>query len=174
MLAAAFIANEEVGAIHLEIHDRKYFLGLLTTRDLWVVPRGYEIEWPYPSLEAKVLRNLDRLSRQRKNSVSSIVYEWMDEDSDKPWESASRYVKEQLVIRGIMRKRVEPRFLRSNIYHFSIPTENRDVVSQSPISLITGMISDFKRTQPELSQRLFEEASKGVTRRQKQTHYDPY
>jgi hypothetical protein len=175
MLAAAFIANDKVGTIRLEVHSKKFFLGLFTASNLLVVPRRRAIEWHSPSLEATVVEiSKELLSYARKNAVQDVVYKWMSRNSSNPWESASEKVKEQLVSRGLLEKIEESPLLIFKKHRFSIPTSTLDIVSQAPISVIDRMISDFQRIRPDMSERLIKEASKGVLRRREATSIDQY
>jgi hypothetical protein len=174
MLIAAFIANDRVGAIRFQIHDRKSFLGMRSTEDLLVVPSERSIEWPSPSLEAEIISIAKRLSSQRKNIVSTIVYEWMSGDSNEPWDSAVATVREQLMTRRLLEKIEVKHFWIFKTYRIFTPRSTLDIVSQAPVSLISRMISDFERTQRVLSPRLLKEASKGVERRKSSDNYYPY
>ena len=141
MLLAAFIANEEFGAISLEGHRRKYFLGLFSNWELLVVPNRGTIEWPSHSFEAYVARNADLPSQM--NRVSDIVYEWMSEDSEKPWEGAFRRIGRR-VGRGA----------------------TEEDVSKAPYSLVEGMLANFEKTHRKSWDRLWWATYDGVHRRQ--------
>lgn len=168
---AAFIANEEVGAISMEVHDRKLFFGLKTISELLVVPREGVVEWPSPSLEAHIIPIAERLSYLREYTVSRIVHEWMETNSKNPWDSASIRIREQLVTRGLLEKIEDKDFFipKFGPVRFSTPPSTLDLVSQAPVSLISKMISDFEMTQPDLWQWIMTDAAEGVTKRQK--HY---
>ena len=51
MIAAAILANEAIGAIRLDIREKKALLGLRKVDSLFVDPLNPEVMWPSPSLE---------------------------------------------------------------------------------------------------------------------------
>ena len=170
MLAAALIANQEAGAFRLEVLEGKNFFGLLSFSKLLVVPQSREIEWRFPSLEAKLVLIASQLEGGRENRVSEIVYDWMVGDDKKQWGRVHDHVLGHLMARELLKKsdeREKDFFLRHfGPIRFSTPSSTLDLVSQAPVSLVIDMFSDFERTQPNLWRQLLKEIAMGVKRAQ--------
>jgi len=164
MLVTAFVANENAGAIRLEVHDRKLFFGLRTLSELLVIPSESAVEWPAPSLEASIVPIAVQLSYLREYTVSKIVSQITHTSSAIRFKGVSKEVIKWLVTRGLLEWIEDKDFFVDNFgpQHISTPSSTLDLVSRAPVSRISEMVSDFERRQPDLWGRLFKEASSGV------------
>src|SRR3954468_11102476 len=54
MLAAAFLANEQAGALMLDLRQGKALFGLMNKQTLHAVPGARSVSWPAGSLEAVI------------------------------------------------------------------------------------------------------------------------
>ena len=104
-LAAAFLANERAGAIHLEVRtaEKKFLFFRRTEISLVAVQGSDPVEWPAFSLESSIYA----MVRRRPMEVSDIIHEWLGEDTCDPLGSAVELIKKGLVSRGLLRQVVD-------------------------------------------------------------------
>ena len=76
MLAAAFLANEQAGAVHLELRQQTVLFSLLKLDKLYVVPDAQAVSWPAHSFESRLHPTARRLrsgAGTGRNHVSEFV-----------------------------------------------------------------------------------------------------
>jgi hypothetical protein len=86
-LASALLANEQAGALRLEIRQKKAMLGLTTTQALFSDPSNQLPQWPPFSLEAAVPAvAAQEAAHQRSAEVYRVVFTWLGREFPSPFE----------------------------------------------------------------------------------------
>jgi hypothetical protein len=159
MLAAAFLAVEQAGAVRLEVRRQQALFGLLNRDKLYVVPSEHAISWPSYSFESELGKG--------SNSVSEIIYRWWmgraGRKSRFPWSRMGRLVKDGLVSRGLLQKERKSGlkgFLAGTSY--VLPAETAAIASQQSIEPIEQLLATCRRARPEVWDLLIEGINKGI------------
>jgi len=168
-LATALLANEESGAIRLEVVPTYKFFGLWSVTTLVAARTGNVAKWPAGSLEANIYRVIPRPPAAE---LSETIYRWLGEDSCKPWELAVESVKNKMVARGLIQKaveRVQRKFLIftwvSTKTHYLLPERTQAVIERQPMESVERKLQTCQLMRPRLWNRLVNEIGKGVRRR---------
>ncbi len=103
-LGAAIVANEEAGAVKLELVEEKHFFGWFTSTILRATPTGKLFRWPTGSLEHSLGEHITVKAKR----VSDVVYDWIGEDKA----YAQRYVTNRAMGRMVARKMVARKTVR--------------------------------------------------------------
>ncbi len=93
---AAYLGNENVGAITLATTEEKRFLGLWTVLQATVGHRTVYSGWPQGSLEARI--------SSTPLEIEDFVYEWLS-DHEEPWGLMVQKIQDGLVARGVLARK---------------------------------------------------------------------
>ena len=150
MLAAAFLANEQAGALRLEVGQKKVFLRLFSVTTLFAVPRSNLLGWPAYSLES----NVDQLVGKDRMEVSTIIYTWLRHDTPFPWKSAVELVKEGMGRRGLLGVVKAKRLRFFTVNRYVLPTRTAALAAQRSVASIRQLLVACQQTRPEVWDRL--------------------
>jgi hypothetical protein len=169
MLAAAFLAVEQAGAVRLEVRRQQALFGLLEVDKLYVVPGERAISWPSRSFESELGKG--------SNSVSEIIYDWWmrreGRKSSSPWATLGRLVKDGLAYRGLLEKERKSGlkgFLAGESY--VLPAEAAAMATQQSLEPIRQLLATCRRTRPEVWDLLMKGINKGIGKSQETPDWD--
>jgi hypothetical protein len=170
MLAAAFLAVEQAGAVRLEVRRHQALFGLLVSDKLYVVPAEHAISWPSRSFESElhqIAASLQSKSGKGHSHVSEIVYDWWmgreGRKSSSPWATLGRLVKDGLAYRGLLEKERKSGlkgFLAGESY--VLPAETAAMATQQLLEPIEQLLETCRRTRPEVWDLLIKGINKGI------------
>jgi hypothetical protein len=179
MLAAAFLAVEQAGAVQLEVRRQQALFGLLEVDRLYVVPGEGATSWPSRIFESQLCQIAVRLqskSRNGHNHVSEIVYDWMGRSRGKslfPWVGLGHRVINGLLSRGLLRRERKPG-LKGLLAGASLvlPAETAAMATQQSVKPVVELLATCRRTRPEVWNLLIEGINKGIGKCEKQPDWD--
>ena len=166
-LAAAFLANEQAGAVHLEVRQEKALFGLLRLDKLCALRGDHRISWPAHSLES-------RMWPLAGNYVSEIVADWLGGKYPSPWKEVGNRVRAELVSRGLLQK--ERKSGLKGLFageSYVLPAETAALATQQSIEPIVELLETCRRTRPEVWRLLIEGINKGISKCT-ESDYDPW
>jgi hypothetical protein len=166
MLSAAFLANEQIGAIRLEIRQRKVFFGLGTVNELFAVPGDNVVVWSDRSIESEVRPLAERLLADgKRNRVSTIVYVWLTKDSNNPWQFAAGLVKEELAARGYLNKVSKTKLKIFTSTYYVLAKSTTSIIAHQPLQSVWQLLAACQRTRSEIWELLVKEIRQGMRER---------
>jgi hypothetical protein len=170
MLAAAFLADEQAGAVRLEVRQQQALFGLLTLDKLFVSPRADAVSWPSYCFESQlrgIAARLQSKSGKGHNHVSEIVYDWWmgraGRKSSSPWTRLGGLVKDGLVSRRLLRKERKSGlkgFLAGESY--VLPAETAALSTQQSLGPVRELLATCRRTRLEVWDLLIVGINKGI------------
>ena len=173
MLAAAFLANEQAGAVRLEVRQQHALFNLLSQDKLFVVPGERAISWPRYSFESQLRGIAERLqskSGEGKNHVSEIIYDWWmrrrgQKKSPSPWSVVRDLVSDGLVSRRLLQKERKTG-LKGLLAGASyvLPAETATLAAQQSLEPARKLLATCRRTRPEVWDLLIKGVNKGIGR----------
>lgn len=151
ILATAILANEQAGAVRLEVRTKKALFGLRSVQALYVEPTGSDSPWPHGSLEARVgeaaragKRNKDR------NEAAHVVSALLDEDTQNPWAHAISLVTAGLAERGVLEVVEKKRLKVFTSREYVLPAVTREAAAAEDVSFIQDWLEGTKSQRPEV------------------------
>ena len=151
MLAAAFLANEQAGAIRLEVHqnEKKTFLfGRLTVKELYITPGVSEAVWPKFSLESLV----HTFFESQVKTVSDFIQFWMPGDYNNPWKEVGNLIYKGLADRGLLEVSVDAISERQlwGKSGYVLPDHVASLARQQPIDPVRQLLATRMQARPEV------------------------
>ena len=166
-LKAAFLADQERGAVEFQMRREKVFFGLITREHLFVVPKDRRANWPSSSLEGA-------LRTYGPRRVSDIIHNWLGENSTNAWGSAGMLIMDHLVRRCLVeRLNVERkvfRFFTVNSTCYDLPEETLAALQSNVTRAGEPSLARCWKELPNSSDDLDREIRDGVGRRQIETN----
>jgi hypothetical protein len=165
-LAAAFLANEQAGAVRLEVRQTKALFGLITNNTLFVEPVAAPSYWPANSIESRIYPLAEQLRAQNgKNDVANMVYELLGEDSDDPWKEVIELIKAGLAERSLLDRIKEKKLKIFTVWRYTLPDATKALASQQDVDPVQQVLLNCERSQPQLWQALTDANKRAVSRR---------
>lgn len=169
ILAAAFLANEKIGAIRFDKRKKKAMLGLRKVESLYAVPGVKNIIWPAPSLEADILSLVGRFKDDEVMSeVSKIVYTWLGEDSGSPWGSAVELVKSHMASRDLLDGIEEKKLKILTTTRYELPQSTADLSREYPVEPVESLLKTTESGRPDLWKLLNDQLNSAIKARTEQ------
>ena len=165
LLATALLANEEAGALRLEmvkekVFKKEVFFGVFTTLEttpsfLRAVEVGNTPRWPTGSLESELCKH---------GAVSNIISDWIGTTSDHPENRAVKRIMAMMVHRTLMevevdKERVLKLFTMTSRYYV-LPERTSALVMQRSVRLL----EECQRTRPDVHDQLTKDIAIGFAR----------
>jgi hypothetical protein len=149
MVKAAFLASEAIGAIRLEVRQKKAMLGLRKVKSLYADPVGEGTWWPPLSLEADICYLARAYQADRENhEVSNILSGWLREDATSPWHVVIERVKANMAERGRLEVVKEKRLKVFTTTRYKLPESTATLVASQSIEPILQLIEECERERP--------------------------
>jgi hypothetical protein len=166
MMAVAFLANEAAGTVRLEVRKKKALLGLRKVDALYAEPVG-TANWPEGSLEAQIGAIAVQLTGGDKprNEVSTVLYQWMQEDAPAPWSWAAQLVRETLARRGLLETVSEKKLKIFTATRHTLPQSTATLAAELPLEPVQALLETCQKTRPEVWKLLVKNIKTAVSRR---------
>lgn len=169
ILAAALLANEQMGAIRFEKRKKKALLGLRKVDSLYALPGVKDITWPAPSLESDILSLVGRSQNDESLSeVPNIVYTWLREDSGSPWETVVELVKSSMASRGLLDEIEEKKLKILTTTRYELPQSTADLSREYPVAPVESLLKTTESGRPELWKLLTDQIKSAIKARTEQ------
>jgi len=144
LVTAAFLANEQAGAIGLELRLGKAMFGLMKTEKLHAVPGQRQVGWPHGSLEAVIAQ-----SAQQHPKVDDLVGGILGQKSNSPAQRICGMAKAALAQRGVLHAEEKKTLKVFTSVTYSLP-ENRFAAEQSGFAHVEQMLRACEQQRPQL------------------------
>lgn len=165
LLAVALLANEEAGALHLEVRTKKALFGLRTVTSLFAVPTSADVEWPMGSLEAKIL---DAVNRRNDPEVADVLVDVMAEDSSDPRGYLVQQVSTALAERGLLEIVSEKKLKIFRVNSFRLPEATAAQAAAQPVEPLQQLLATCERERPPVWKLMTDHIKSAMSRRTEQ------
>ncbi len=158
MTAAAILANEEEGALVVELREqrKKLFSSASTTR-VFIRPVGQPPSWNGYTLESAILFSAGQFfAVQGDYSVRSVVYSILMEDRKYPWQKIIEFVEWGLATSNWLMP-VEGDAAKAFQTPFICPEKVQELAFAQPLGPVKQLFTTCKKITPELWQQLLAE-----------------
>jgi hypothetical protein len=108
-LVAAFLANEQAGALRLQVGTEKYLFGLLKKRAVQVVAAGTDPGWPAGSPEERVRSFAGKRPKSGEWTAREVVRGLFPDDDPNPYVEVATWIRRALQERELADEVVEER-----------------------------------------------------------------
>jgi hypothetical protein len=157
MTAAAILANEEEGALEVELREQKKKLFSSASSRVFIKPKGQPPSWNGYTLESAILFSTGQLFAVRgDNSVRNVVYSVLMEDRKYPWQKIIEYVEWGLATSNWLMP-VEGYAVKAFQTPFICPDKVQELAFAQPLAPVKQLFSKCKKITPELWKQLLEE-----------------
>lgn len=165
MFAAAFLSCEKMGAIRLEIRPKKLLFGLTKKDTLYAEPVR-PAEFPAPSLEAQIYEMAVKQKNDKgTNEVATLVFAWLREDTNLPWQEAVKLVQSGLASRQLLDVVQEKKLKVFTVNKFTLPEGTRQLAAELAWQPIQQLLSDCQQNRPEVWKLLMKHIKSGIDNR---------
>jgi hypothetical protein len=158
LFAAAFLANEQAGAIGLELRQGKAMFGLMKTEKLHAIPGHKQVRWPQGSLEAVIAASV-----QRHPEVDDLVGGILGEKTNSPAQSLCARAKAALAARGVLHAEEKKTLKVFTSITYSLPGHARAAAEQTGAGHVEQMLRACQQQRPQLWAALVRDIKAGIT-----------
>jgi len=158
IFAAAFLANEQAGAIGLELRPGKAMFGLMKTEKLHAVPGHKQVGWPQGSLEAVIAAAV-----QPHPKVDDLVGGILGEKDNSPAQNLCAKVKAALAARGVLHAEEKKTLKVFSSVTYSLPEAARAAAEQTGAGHVEQMLRACEQQRPQLWAALIQNIKAGIT-----------
>ncbi|MGD2252489.1 MAG: hypothetical protein PVF70_06195 [Anaerolineales bacterium] len=149
LLAVGFLACEQSGAIRLEMRPEEAAPDQPT--HLYVVPTGEYPPLPAPSLEFDIQEIAGMLNQVgQETEVSDIIYTWLRQDSQAPWQTVVDFIQEGMASRGLLDKAEEKGLQESILARLGLPDSTASIAAEQPIEPVKQLLKDCSKSRAEV------------------------
>lgn len=170
MLCAAFLTNEQEGAMRLEVRSVKHLLG--SKEELFADPGAAVGIWPAPSIESLMCTNSRDLLGRNKNTVRAIVYNLLDSDAVAPGSAIIELLKPHLAKRRLMTTGEKKVLGFIPTVTYQLPQATIAGAAQFPMERINNLITNTSRSRPQIWKLLMAGIKAGIADRVEQSDDD--
>jgi len=163
MIAAAFLANEEMSALTIDmITTRKNIFSTASRHTIQSRPKGQTPNWNGYTLESAILFSSGHFfSIKGDNSVRNIVYTILLENRRRPWEKVIEFVEWGLATSNWLMP-VEGDAAKAFQTPFICPVKVQELAFSQPLSPIKQLFATCKKSTPEVWKQLLAEIDLGL------------
>jgi hypothetical protein len=158
LFAAAFLANEQAGAIGLELRQGKAMFGLMKTQKLHAVPGPKQVNWPQGSLEAVIAASV-----QPQPKVEDLVRGILGQRSNSPAQRICAQVKAALAARGVLHAEEKKTLKVFTSVAYSLPDTTRAAMEQTGAGHVEQMLRACEQQRPQLWAELIRSIKAAIT-----------
>ncbi|MHA2427352.1 MAG: hypothetical protein ACXADB_04940 [Candidatus Hermodarchaeia archaeon] len=156
LLITAFLANEQIGSLRLEMQEKRVFFGL----GIRLIPFVSIIDsadiWPHNSLEYELHRIGASSNNERKTKIYEIVHQWLQRRGS-PTMTAFETIMGYLCKRGYAKKVVRKELFIIHVNDYFPQEELMYKSADHDVQPIKDMLADFEDTRPDLWKTLLRE-----------------
>ncbi len=157
MAAAAILANEEEGALEIELKEEKRLFSSNKGRQVHIHPIGHAPNWNGYTLESAVLFTAGQLFAVRGDySARNVIYSVLRENRKEPWQKLIEFVEWGLAtsnwlvpVEGDAENAIETPFV--------CPDKVQELAFSQPLGPVKNLFSSCKTNNPELWKILLSE-----------------
>lgn len=150
IIAASILANEEVGALAIEIRQKKKLFSSKQTSDVYIHPVGQSPNWSGYTVESAILFISGQLfAVQGEYTVYNVVHSMLLEDRKDPWQKIIEIVEWGLASSNWLLP-VEGDAAAAFQTPFICPEKVRELAYAQPIDPIRQLILNCKNNTPEI------------------------
>jgi hypothetical protein len=150
VLAAALIANEQVGVVRLEVREKKALFGLRKVNALYVEPGTAGSSWPANSIEAQIRPLAEATKPGKPKEVKDVVVDLLRQDTSNPWHSTAVLVKEGMGARDLLESAQRKTMKIFSVAYWKLPEDSKLVEqTESDVAAVKAMLADYQQSQPE-------------------------
>jgi len=143
--AAAFLADEQAGAIHLELRQGKAMFGLMKTEKLHAVPGQKQVGWPQGSLEALIAASV-----QPQPEVDDLVSGILGDRANSPAQNLFARMKAALAARGVLHAEEKKTLKVFTSITYTLPDATRAAAEQTGAAHVEQMLRACEQQRPQL------------------------
>ncbi len=163
MLAAAILANKQTDVLALPMGHTKV---LRRKRDTLLVRLAGPIaDWPEHSLEAAMCQQATLLQQDRVYEVNQLVYGWLGNRLNSPWQFAFGKVRMYLVSRGLLETIKIKKLLIFPGTDYVLSPAGRELMNQQSIEPVQQLLDDCQQQRPQVWKLLWDHIEYGFVRR---------
>jgi hypothetical protein len=164
LLAAALLANEQVGSVQLAVWtpERRPWDVILCalSGEVWVT-------WPAASLEAQVYAGV----QSGPLAVSELVYTILGADHDNPWQQVLCAATRGLLARRLV-EAAPVHYLLFTVERLQVPARTAIRLAAQSLDGVTRLLAACEQARPDLWRLLCREIHAGVDRRRPSARHD--
>ena len=158
VFAAAFLANEQAGAIGLELRQGKAMFGLMKTEKLHAVAGRKQVGWPQGSLEAVIAASV-----QQAPEVDDLVGGILGQKTNSPAQSLCARAKAALAARGVLHAEEKKTLKVFTSVTYTFPEHARAAAEQTGAGHVEQMLRACQQQRPQLWAALIRDIKAGIT-----------
>jgi len=168
MTAAAILANEEEGALIVELRQQKRKLfSSDSSQRVYIKPIGQPPSWNGYTLESAVLFSAGQLfAVQGDYTVRNVIYSVLMEDRKQPWQKIIEFVEWGLATSNWLMP-VEGDAAKAFQTPFICPDKVQELAFAQPLAPVKQLFATCKKITPELWKQLLAEIDLALKDRQK-------
>lgn len=167
MCAAAVLANEEEGALEIELVRKKGILGIKETTDLILRPKGQTPNWNGYTLESGVMFiSSQAYGKTGSHNLQNTIYALLAADRPKPWEKIVEMVEWGLASSNWLLP-VEGEAAAAFSTPFICPAKVRDLALAQPSAPVVNLLTGCRKNRPEIWRQMIGEISQAFQDRKK-------
>jgi len=149
ILAAALFGNQQAGALHFEVRQKKALFGLRKVDSLFFEVGSTSADWPASSIEARIRASAEQLSAAGRNEVYNILVDLIPRSSN-PWSAAVALVMAGLGERGLLEATEVKKLKVITTTTWLLPETTLALYSQPAVDAVKQMLADAERGQPDI------------------------
>ncbi|KAF0109658.1 MAG: Uncharacterized protein FD147_2131 [Chloroflexi bacterium] len=151
IIAAAILANEEEGALSIEVkHQKKNVFSSKQTSHVYIRPVGQPPNWSGYTLESAILFTAGQFfAVQGEYNVYNVVFSLLMEDHKDPWQKIIEIVEWGLASSNWLMP-VEGDAASAFLTPFICPERVRELAFAQPLEPVRQLITNCKRNTPEV------------------------
>lgn len=158
VLAAAFLANEQAGAVVLELRQGKAMFGLMKTEHLHAVPGARQVGWPEGSLERVIATSV-----QNHPKVDDLVSGIIGQRSNSPAQAICARVKAGLASRGVLHAEEKKTLKIFTSVNYSLPEHVRRAAEQGGTAHVEQTLAAAQQQRPQIWAQLTRNIKSAIT-----------
>ena len=158
VFAVAFLANEQAGAIGLELRQGKAMFGLMKTEKLHAAPGRKQVGWPQGSLEAVIAASV-----QQAPEVDDLVGGILGQKTNSPAQSLCARAKAALAARGVLHAEEKKTLKVFTSVTYTFPEHARAAAEQTGAGHVEQMLRACQQQRPQLWAALIRDIKAGIT-----------
>jgi hypothetical protein len=168
--AAAFLAADKAGTLHLEIHSHKVLFGLWNVEVLYADPVSGASLYPPASLESQLTLLAGQLYKTKgRNEVWRVVYNLFPTNSYDPYAMANDLIGWVLANRNLLEVSWTKNRMGFTEAEFRLPLRTEDLAA-SRVNEVRRLLHEYQENQQMEWDLLVKGINKGLRARKKETN----
>lgn len=168
MLAVAFLANEQAGALRLEVRAKPTAFGPSKLQTLYADPGNAASAWPEYSLETRLQPLAVRLRDSgNAHEAAAVVHGLLEVDAPNPWHHAGELVKRWLSRRGLLEAVEVVQFGLVKTQAYRLPDTTKALAAQAPVDAVQQLVDECSQSRPHVWEHLGRQIEAGLRQRLK-------